>query len=122
VLRLTETAEATAGHYQVEIALERAGPRLTATVPLALSFTDQDRERIRWYLEDYLLFPLDPAPKIAADIELRMAEIGDALCQAVFLESRDTTRIWDRARERGAVEVAGGVAELWVRERVRGRG
>ena len=68
-------------------------------MPLTFELTMQDRERIRWYLEDYLLFPLDPAPKIAGEIEARMAAIGDDLCRAVFFANRDATRLWDRARE-----------------------
>ena len=98
-LRITETAEATPGHYQVEVAFESGARRLTATVPLAFDLAAHDRESIRWYLEDYLLFPLDPAPKIAADIEARMAAIGDDLCCAVFFANRDAKRIWDLARE-----------------------
>jgi hypothetical protein len=39
----------------------------------------QDQEDIRWYLEDYLQYPLEPAPKIAARIESRMAEPGAEL-------------------------------------------
>ena len=28
-----------------------------------------DRERVRWYLEDFLEYPVDPAPAIAAGVE-----------------------------------------------------
>ena len=99
LLRLTEHAEATPGRYRVEVALEGADPRMAGTSTFDLDITAQDREDLRWYLEDYLLFPLDPAPKIAERIEARMAEIGEELCRGVFLGNRDATRLWDRARE-----------------------
>lgn len=35
-----------------------------------------DVERLRWYLEDFLEFPLDPAPVIAGGVEQRLSEIG----------------------------------------------
>src|SRR5436190_1761699 len=102
VLRLTQTAEAADGRFRVEIALEGAGvSRMAAKSAFGLDVTAQDREDMRWYLEDYLQFPLDPAPEIAKRIEARMLEIGEALCRGVFLGegNRDATRLWDRARE-----------------------
>jgi hypothetical protein len=42
----------------------------------SLSLRAQDQEDLRWYLEDYLQYPLDPAPSIARRIERRMEEIG----------------------------------------------
>ncbi len=99
LLRLTEHAEPTAGRYRVEVALEGAGARMTAVSTFDLAIAPQDREDLRWYLEDYLLFPLDPAPKIAERVEARMAALGEELCRGVFLGNRDATRLWDRARE-----------------------
>ena len=99
VLRIAETAESTPGRYRIDVDLEGAGPPMRTTSALDLVLTAQDREDLRWYLEDYLLFPLDPAPRIAARIEARIAEVGDILGKAVFFGSRDATRLWDRARE-----------------------
>jgi tetratricopeptide (TPR) repeat protein len=98
-LRITETAESNPGRYQIHVMLEGAGPRLAATVPLAFEITEQDRDNLRWYLEDYLQHPQDPAPERAARVEQRMEEIGDGLCKAVFFGNRDAQRLWDRARE-----------------------
>lgn len=99
VLRLTEHAEQAAGTYTIAIALEGRGPTLRATSTFTLALTDQDRADLRWYLEDYLQYPLDPAPEIARRIEDRMGAIGEEICRGVFLSNRDATRIWDRARE-----------------------
>ena len=48
---------------------------------------DLDRaelERLRWYLEDSLEYPIDPAPKIAAQVEQRLVELGRDLFGQVF--------------------------------------
>ena len=84
-LRLTQHAETQAGHYRVEVALEGDGlPRQTATARFDFRLTAQEQEDQRWYLEDYLEHPFDPAPKIAARIEERLAEIGTELFRAVL--------------------------------------
>jgi tetratricopeptide (TPR) repeat protein len=99
LLRLTEHAESAPGRYRVEITLEGAGPRFAIASPLDLALTAQDREDLRWYLEDYLLFPLAPAPEIAARVEARMAEIGDVLFRAIFHATEDARDAWARLRD-----------------------
>jgi hypothetical protein len=53
-----------------------------------------DNEAIRWYLEEYLLYPFDPAPEMAARVEKRMEEIGTELFRHVFESSRQASDIW----------------------------
>jgi tetratricopeptide (TPR) repeat protein len=55
--------------------------------------TDEDAQNIRWYLEDYLLYPAEPAPAIAERVEKRMREIGEKLFAAIFSSPR-TRFIW----------------------------
>jgi tetratricopeptide (TPR) repeat protein len=74
-------------------------PRLV-TVEFGFSLSDQDREDIRWYLEDYLEFADDPAPRIAARIERRMEAIGDELFRALFQDSDDARDLWAALRPR----------------------
>ena len=64
-LRLTQFAESQPDHYRVEVALEDEKDRLrqTATARFAFTFSDADRADLRWYLEDYLQYPSDPAPR-----------------------------------------------------------
>src|SRR3954470_9043038 len=50
--------------------------RQTAHVSFPFRFAEDDQRDLRWYLEDYLQFPEDPAPKIAARVEGRMAALG----------------------------------------------
>jgi hypothetical protein len=52
VLRLTQTALGE-DRYSVEIIIEEGDQKRRATSEFFFSLTTQDRERIRWYLEDY---------------------------------------------------------------------
>ena len=92
-LRLAHRMEP-AGHV-VEIALEGMGPRRTAEARFAYDLTAQEREDLRWYLEDYLQYPMEPAPAIARRVEDRLAALGTELFKAVFEANRDTIRLWD---------------------------
>ena len=86
-LRLTQSSTGP-DQYRVEMACEGDGsPRQTAVAPLTFRLSAQEHEDVRWYLEDYLQHPLDLAPKIAARVEQRMAEIGAELLKAVFQAS-----------------------------------
>jgi tetratricopeptide (TPR) repeat protein len=97
-LRLTQFTEEK-DKYRIEIALEGGGlPRQTATSHYNFKLTDQDQEDIRWYLEDFLQYPHDPAPKIAARIEKRMAQIGTELFKALFQSSDDARDLWATLR------------------------
>ena len=67
---------------------------------------------MRWYLEDYLQYPQDPAPKIAARIEGRMAEMGAALFRDVFQANDDARDLWATLRHQlndTRVEISTGV-------------
>ena len=113
-LRLTQTT-LEADKYQVEIAYEGDKiPRQTATAKFKFKLTTQDQGDIRWYLEDYLQYPLDPAPQIAARIEQRMSDIGAELFKAVFHANEDARDLWASLRSKLSgtrVEIASGVQE-----------
>jgi hypothetical protein len=101
LLRLTQHAEVQPDCYHIEVRLEGDGlAPYAAQTSFEFKLTDQDREDLRWYLEDYLQYPLDPAPKIAARIEQRMAEVGEQLFKAVFQSSDDARDLWAMLRER----------------------
>jgi hypothetical protein len=83
VLRMRQS-EKGEGRYRVDLELDGSGDWHKGQ-PFDLQFSAQDREDIRWYLEDFLQYPMAPAPVIAARIELRMAEIGaDLSAKAAF--------------------------------------
>ncbi|MGH8931390.1 MAG: CHAT domain-containing protein, partial [Egibacteraceae bacterium] len=96
------------------ITLAGLGGERSGTARFGWELTAQDREDIRWYLEDYLLYPIDPAPVIAARVEARIAEIGRDLFTKVFEANRDTARVWDAVSDRLSdvrVEVVATVGE-----------
>jgi tetratricopeptide (TPR) repeat protein len=113
-LRLTQTPESE-GRYRVEVTLEGDGlPRQTATAGFDFAFGPQDGEDLRWYLEDYLQHPLEPAPRIAERVEQRMAEVGTSLFRAVFQSGDDARDLWATLRTALSdtrVEVVTGVRE-----------
>jgi tetratricopeptide (TPR) repeat protein len=77
---------------QVEAALD--SPRLIERRQFSFTLTPQDAEDIRWYLEDYPVYPVAPAPKIAARIEQQMAEVGRELFRLVLAGSD----VWENVR------------------------
>jgi hypothetical protein len=91
-LRLTQTSIAP-GRHQVQLTLDGAGRPRTETARFAFQVADQDREDLRWYLEDYLEYPIDPAPAIAARVEQRMVEVGRELFTGIF-STRDAWDLW----------------------------
>jgi len=113
-LRFTQFTEGE-DKYRVEIALKGSGlARQTVTNRFDFKLTDQDQEDIRWYLEDFLQYPHDPAPQIAARIEERMAEIGTKLFKALFHSSDDARDLWATLRARlneTCIEIVTTVAE-----------
>ena len=92
-LRLTQLADCDA-QLRFEIVCEGdSKARQTAVSHFTFALSGQDQEDLRWYLEDYLKYPLDPAPKVAARIEERMAELGAELFSSVFDSSDDVRRL-----------------------------
>ncbi len=85
--------------YRIDLEFEVEGAqRQTATVNFDFRMTEQDQADLRWYLEDFLQYPQDPAPTVAARIERRMAEIGTELFQSVFHASDDARDLWATLR------------------------
>ena len=104
----------TGERHRVEITLEGDGARRTAESMFPFSLSPQDEKDLRWYLEDFLQYPQEPAPTIARRIEGRMAEVGAELFRAVFQSSEDARDLWAEMRKRlpeTRIEIVTGVAE-----------
>ena len=98
VLRLTQAAAGDGRHLVTTRLTGLPGyAEASATSRFELTITDEDRERIRWYLEDFLEYPLDPAPTIAAGVEGRLAEIGTRLFDLVFA-GEEARELWAGVR------------------------
>src|SRR3954468_14761902 len=97
-LRITQS---TAGEDRYRVVLEfegDGGPRQTATAEFAFRMTEQDQADLRWYLEDFLQYPQDPAPAVAERVEQRMVEIGTELFRSVFHAGDDARELWSALR------------------------
>jgi len=114
-LRLTQHAGSQPDNYLVQVEFTGKGLiRQTASARFQFALSGQDRENLRWYLEDYLQYPFDPAPKTAARVEKRMAEIGTELFRALFHADDDARDLWASLRARlndTRVEIITGVRE-----------
>jgi tetratricopeptide (TPR) repeat protein len=93
-LRLSQSSIG-ASRFRVEVSLEHdRGQRQVATSEFDFNLSDEDREGLRWYLEDFLQHIAAPAPQIASRVEDRIAEIGDQLFKSVFESSETARRLW----------------------------
>ncbi|MCP3960883.1 MAG: CHAT domain-containing protein, partial [bacterium] len=113
LLRFTQDA-LDGDRYRVEISLEGDNPRRTAKAELELRLTRRDEADLRWYLEDYLQWPHELAPEIAARVERRMEERGTGLFESIFEHDAKTRRLWFAASEKlpaTRVEIVSTVAE-----------
>ena len=63
------------------------------------SLTPTDQERLRWYWEDYLDYPIEPASDEAPDAERRIEEVGTELFKGVFRDSA-ASRLWSKVQPR----------------------
>ena len=100
ILRLVHD-ETRADGPHVSGSLHQAGPNGTAgadigsfDVPVEFELSTQDRDDIRWYLEDYLHRPFEPAPSVARRVEERMAQIGVELFTAIFGHDARARHLW----------------------------
>ena len=113
LLRLTQHDEGENRH-RVEVRLEEDGAAGWASESrFTFDLTAQDEEDLRWYLEDFLQYPQEPAPTIAKRVEGRMSELGQQLFRGVFQASEEARDLWAQVRDRLAdtrVEVVTGVA------------
>jgi hypothetical protein len=98
VLRFLHQITDHSGPDQVTIELEGEGLRRTTTVPTRLEVAKVDRERIRWYLEDFPQYPWDPAPQIAMNVEERLVELGIDLFKELFPAHSEAREMWKLVR------------------------
>lgn len=119
-LRLTQTSPNN-DHFVINIRLE-VPHEATQTVDAEFNFalTAQDREDMRWYLENYLQYPLDPNPSIAARIETRLHDLGIELFRCLFQANEAARDLWATLRANLAqtrieivTEVAAATAIPW---------
>ncbi len=79
---------------EMEAVLTSVGPTVREKRPFAFALTAQEAEDIRWYLEDYRIYPIEPTPAIARRIVARMSEVGRELFRLVLAGSD----VWNGVR------------------------
>jgi len=112
-LRIRQHAVAEDRH-QVEIDLTGDGAPRAAKSTFDFRLSSQDEEDLRWYLEDFLQYPQEPAPTIARRIEGLISEVGTKLFAGVFQANDDARDVWSRVRKRlgeTRIEIVTGVTE-----------
>ncbi len=110
-LRLRQFAEGEGeNRHRVLVEMESEDMRRTAESRFHFELGARDRGDLRWYLEDYLKYPLDPAPKIARRIEERMAAIGVELFRKVLENKPPWTEVRHKLSDT-RIEIVTGVEE-----------
>lgn len=84
--------------HRVELSIDD-GSGAKASGEFDFSLAPSDQERLRWYWEDYLDYPIEPASDEAPDAERRIEEIGTELFQGVFHDSA-ASRLWSKVQSR----------------------
>jgi hypothetical protein len=93
-LRVTQS-DGREDNFRIDLDFEsNERPRRTVASTCHFECSYQDNADLRWYLEEYLQYPQNPAPTIAARIEQRMAEIGAHLFSSVFYSNDDARDMW----------------------------
>lgn len=85
--------------YKIELRLSGDIER-EAEATFKFILPDQDRRDLRWYLEEYLDFPVEPGERLRAEnVEKRIQAVGTELFKAVFQSDDDTRDLWAILRE-----------------------
>ena len=106
-LRITHSCVSPEQH-KVDLALmEGAAETATASASFDFVLDSEDQEALRWYWEDYLEYAVESASDIAAEIEGKLAAVGQQLFQSTF-PSGPAQELWQKFHPQlsaGRVEV-----------------
>lgn len=111
LLRISESLTSN-GEHEVAVTLADDGDSQTGIVRFRFGMSERDRERERWYFEDFPRFPADPAPQVAARAEAELLEVGRRL-------GRDLGRAFSvSSTEGGGNDLWGPLSERLAQTRV----
>ncbi len=103
------------GLYRITLRLKQPEqPEMEAEANIAYALTEQEQEDLRWYLEDYLIYPESSEDVQVAQIEDMMRTRGEELYQKVLASNLDTQQIWFSIRPQLAtlrIEISTGITE-----------
>jgi tetratricopeptide (TPR) repeat protein len=115
VLQINQEQGKAPNHYRISVSASEIPDHATLHFDTSIEFevTPEDRERIRWYLEEYLDFDQEPAPQIARGVEAFMAGCGEELFCKIFAGSDAATALWsalERHLSTTRIEISAGIA------------
>lgn len=103
------------GLYPIRLSLTRNNQlEREAEARIQFALTENERNDLRWYLEDYLHNAGDAETSIAAQVEVLMKTRGEELYRNVLQDNDSTRALWLSVRDNVAdlrVEIATAVAE-----------
>lgn len=99
ILEISQQPGSAPDRYDIEVELSdvQGVGKIRFSREIAFALPAADRERIRWYLEDFLEYDHEPAPKIARGVEELMERIGANLFAQVFDSSPEGRHCWTLA-------------------------
>jgi tetratricopeptide (TPR) repeat protein len=95
----------------------RGSTGFSSPVPFTFALAERDRARLRFYMEDFLGYPDQPARRIARQIEADMTGWGEEMFRQLFLSQRQAQRHYEQAaRHLGElrIEVQAEHADAWA--------
>jgi hypothetical protein len=82
------------------IVVYTAGERCQSAVAhLPFLLAPEEEESIRWYLEEYRKFPLEPATAIARNTAARLKQFGEQFFEQVFNSTAQSRELWTLVEE-----------------------
>jgi tetratricopeptide (TPR) repeat protein len=84
---------------KARVALHDRDKPLEALSEFDFDWTQQDQEDLRWYLEDYLIYPVDPAPTVAGRVVRRIEAVGKELFTKLFRNNPNASLLWESAAQ-----------------------
>jgi hypothetical protein len=93
---------------EVRVGLEHTGqlvPEFAPPFAFTSPLSDQDREDLRWYLEDYLQTPYAVYEEHGSRIQARLKDWGEGLFKALFDGNQPAHDRYVQARAGGATEL-----------------
>lgn len=89
----------------------------SSPVPFTFELAERDQARLRFYMEDFLSYPDEPARRIAMQVETDVARWGEEMFRQLFLGERKAQRHYEQAaRYLGElrIEVPAEQGDAWV--------
>lgn len=104
-IRHSRTADGS-GLVAVDYDPARGSAGFSTAVPFVFELSEKDRGRLRFYMEDFLSYPDEPARNIAARIEEDVKRWGEEMFRQLFPPGSKAQRYyWEAAKDLGGLRI-----------------